>query len=124
MSKKVTTISNTDSNLAFLLGEMHRGNEMKIFDWHKAVRLIKKYEMKNVSAGLAEDWFWTGGDILENGKPTEGNYTYLGSTWATPVLMCENEVYECWCLESECDWYTDTCWPKSALMLLEGEYDK
>lgn len=101
-------------------------SKMKVFDWHKAVRIIKKHNIKNASAGLAEDWSYTGDIILKNGKPITADndtYTYLASVWATPVLLIEgtDEGIECWCWDDHCNWDAKTCWPKTALWLMENE---
>lgn len=109
-----------DTLQAFALGEMNRGKRMKVFDWHKAVRLIKKNHINNASAGLTEDWNWTGGTILEDGEPYTDNYTFLSSTWATPVLVDDDKevTFECWCWEDECEWDSETSWPSTALVLM------
>ena len=48
------------SDLAFTLGEAYRDNPKKVFDWHRAVELIKTHNIKEAYAGLEEDWHWTG----------------------------------------------------------------
>lgn len=40
---------------AFIMGEANRGNELKVFDWDKAARLIKERKPDYASAGLDED---------------------------------------------------------------------
>lgn len=109
------------------MGIINRGNPMKIFDWHKAVELIKEYSIVNAAAGLLEDWSWTGGSILNNGKPVDADdtYVYLGSTWATPVLEDSDtgDLYECWLMEDQTDWDSGTFWPESALEMLNDNTD-
>lgn len=122
-------IMDLDADAIFELAAIKRkaNSKMKVFDWHKAVRIIKKYNIKNASAGLAEDWSYTGDVILKNGKPIttdDDTYTYLASVWATPVLLIEgtNEGIECWCWDDHCEWSAETNWPESALKLfMEGE---
>ena len=103
---------------AFMMGEANRNNKMKVFDWNKAAKLIVKYNLTEADAGLIEDWFWTGGNILTNGNLNINSYTYLASTWATPVLWTDEEIYDCWIWEDETDWDSDTKWPQSAIEIL------
>lgn len=111
-----------DTALAFVLGEENRGNPERVFDWDKAAKIIKERKPDYASAGLLEDWEWTGGVIYENGKPNKSEYTYLSSTWATPVLIISTEddieKIECWVWENETNWNAKTKWPKSALDIL------
>lgn len=108
-----------NSNIAIILGNLNRGNRMKVFDWNKAAIIIREEHIKNADAGLFEDFEWTGGQILEEGHPLVGEYTYLASTWATPVLIDEDGyVYRCWTWEDQCEWDAKTQWPTSAVLLL------
>ena len=109
-----------DTMLAFMKGEANRGKEMKVFDWDKAARIIKQNNIKNASAGLIEDWEYTAGEILEKGNPYMDSYTYLSSTWATPVLVDEDKgyQYECYIMESKTEYNSGTKWPESALKIL------
>ena len=109
-----------DTWSAFQMGEANRGKELKVFDWDKAARLIKEHNAKEASAGLEMDWEWTGGEIFRNGKPVLDSYTYLSSTWATPELEIDGEVFDCYTMQSETDgWDYDTKWPESAIKILE-----
>ena len=105
--------------LAGMMGELFRDNEPKVFDWDKAARIIKERGAKDASAGLFEDWEWTGGTILEDGKPVYEEYMYLASTWATPTLMIDGESFQCFVMKHETDWDAKTRWPESALKILE-----
>ena len=96
------------------------GNE-KVFDWDKAAKIIKERKPETASAGLAEDWFWTGGTIYENGKPVKNEYTFLASRWATPVLILDGEEIDCYQPKGYHGWNEDTKWPESALKILEFE---
>lgn len=112
-----------DSMRALKMGEAARaaGNKMKVFDWDAAARLIKHRGATEAAAGLIEDWGWTGGDILRDGKPVakEEAHVYLCSLWATPTLRLCGETIACW------RWLTDlpglgedAYWPDSALAIL------
>lgn len=109
-----------DSYTALKLGELNRGNPMKVFDWYKAAAIIKTFKVKNAWAGLGEDWTFTGGQIYKDGKPYHDDYTYLASTWATPVIVIDTEdIFECWCWEYECEWDAHTKWPELAEVYIE-----
>ena len=106
-----------DSAKAFAMGQANRGKEMMVFDWIKAAKLIKERNAKDASAGLAGDWEWTGGKILENGVPVprRDTYTYLASTWATPQIDLDGEVIDCFKMQSETPgWDSGTYWPEDA----------
>ena len=111
-----------DSMSAFALGMANRGKEKKVFDWVKAAKLIKARGAKNVSAGLREDLDWTSGNILVDGAPAEESGAYLSSTWATPVLIFDDDgsEIECFKMRSEVeDWGgAKSLWPESALEIL------
>ena len=98
---------------------------MKSFDWNKAAEIIKenlaKYPNLIASAGLQGDWAYTGGEIFENGKPTNDNYTYLSSNWAIPTLIIENdgeEILEVACYEDENKFDSSSKWDKESLEIL------
>lgn len=105
-----------------LRGMMNRGREMKVFDWDKAAQIIKNRKPKEAIAGLSEDWFWTAGPIFSNGKPVIHGGAYLASTWATPVLVLDDdEEIPCWKYQHEVpDWDADTEWPESARSILSN----
>lgn len=110
-----------DTISAFAMGFAYQGKESKVFDWEKAARIIKERGAQSASAGLSEDWEWTGGDILEDGKPIprEDTYTYLASTWATPELCVDGDYLDCYRMQSETPgWNSDTYWPGEALAIL------
>lgn len=111
-----------DSALAFTMGMMNRGKELMVFDWDKAAEIIKKEKPLLASAGLCNDWEWTGGDIYCEGKPLMDEYTYLASTWAVPELLLNGyEVIPCYRMKSETpNWDFDTKWPQSALDILNS----
>lgn len=106
----------------FAMGMATLGEEMRVFDWDKAARIIKERNPDIAEAGLEEDWCWTGGKIWENGAEVYNGYVYLASTWATPVLEIDGETIPCWKMESETPgWDADTLWPESAIMILHSQ---
>ena len=112
-----------DSMQAFARGEAARsaGNKMMVFDWLKAATLIKERQPKVASAGLKDDWEWTGGEIYKDSKPVskDDTYTYLASTWAVPELSLDGDIIECWEFEDELPgWGEGTYWPSEALAIL------
>ena len=113
-----------DTSKAFAMGEANRGKELKVFDWDLAVKIIKDNNIKNATAGLATDMEYTSDAILKDGKPCEDIFAYLSSTWATPILLDNDtyEEYDCFIMEGETEYDSDTVWPDSALKLLnKGE---
>lgn len=111
-----------DSFVGMMMGMAHRDNEHKVFDWDKAATIIKERNAQDASAGLEGDWEYTGGRILEGGKPVpqEDTYTYLSSCWATPELEVDGVLMDCYKMSSEVpDWHSGTYWPQSALDILE-----
>lgn len=113
-----------DSLQAFAMGDANRDKKQKVFDWEEAARIIKERGAKEASAGLSQDWEWTGGKIFANGKPVkeEDTYVYLASTWATPELKIDGEIIDCYRMESETPgWDCDTYWPKEALKILKAK---
>lgn len=115
-----------DTMTAYMMGQMNRGREQKVFDWNKAASLIKELKIKNAVAGLQCDMEWTSGLILEDGEPVDDCYTYLASTWATPVLVpldkgCDHTEIPCYIMGNETEWNAKTKWPISALRILKGD---
>lgn len=110
-----------DTASAFMMGAMNRGKETMVFDWDKAARIIKERNIKDAWAGLDGDMEWTGGVIFKNGEIVDNDYTFLASTWATPILvlphdeqLCSVENIPCYIMEHETAWNSDTKWPQSA----------
>lgn len=112
---------------AFAMGEAARkaGNGQRIFDWNKAAKIIKERNAEYAEAGLSGDWEYTGGTILDDGKPVlrENSYTYLSSNWATPQLQIDGETIDCFIHDNENpdNWDAHTFWPKSALVILNDK---
>ena len=87
-----------DTLHAFAMGEANRHRELKVFDWDR-----------------------TGGAIYANGEPVIDSYTFLASTWATPVIDLDGEIIPCYKMQQEVpDWSSDTKWPQSSLNILKG----
>lgn len=110
-----------DTKEAFARGMESAGNELMVFDWNKAARIIKERGAKSASAGLQGDWEWTGGEILKDGKPIsqDETYTYLASTWAEPELDVDGDVISCFLMQSETPgWNSGTFWPEEAVNVL------
>lgn len=78
---------------AFFKGEANRGKERMVFDWNKAAELIRERKPIEASAGLREDWEYTGGIIYKKGVPVTDSYTYLSSTWAVPELKLDGNFF-------------------------------
>jgi hypothetical protein len=108
---------------AAAMADLNRGKPMMVFDWDKAARIIRERKATTASAGLAQDWEWTGGEILTDGKPTpeDDTYVYLASNWATPELDIDGEVMPCYRMQDGSGWDSKTYWPESALAILNGQ---
>lgn len=113
-----------DTISAFVMGEANRGKTQMVFDWDKAASLIKKNKPKIASAGLRDDWEYTGGTIYENGKIVTDSYTYLASTWATPELDMDGKIIPCFVMGDKTKWNSNTKWPESAQNILSPKKNK
>jgi hypothetical protein len=110
-----------DTRSAFILGELHRNQPLRVFDWITAAKLVKSRRPSFASAGLSDDWDWTGGSIYRDGQPVPADetYTYLASTWAIPELDLDGDVMGCWIWQKDSDgWTSETYWPDEALAIL------
>ena len=104
---------------AFAMGDANRDKELMVFDWDKAAKRIVEVHPESASAGLRDDWGYTGGEIYRDGNPVKDDYTYLASTWATPELKMDGEVEPCYQMQSKVPkWGSKTKWPDSALKIL------
>lgn len=99
-----------------------RGESAKVFDWMKAARLIVERKPTKASAGLVEDWNNTGGVIFKDGHPVPAfeTYTYLKSSWATPILDLDGEEIDCYVYEGNTNYGAGTYWPPDARAVLVG----
>lgn len=105
-----------------LRGMQNKGRPSMVFDWNKAAQIIAKRKPAIVSAGLAGDWDFTGGDIFKDGKPIpkDETYVYLASTWATPSIEIDGHRTPCFVMADKTDgWDSGTYWPESALQILK-----
>jgi hypothetical protein len=112
-----------DTMKAFVMGETNRDKEPMVFDWEQAAQMIVERKAQSASAGLAEDWEWTGGPILKDGIPIPKNetYVYLASTWARPLLEIDGVEFPCFRMKSQSPgWDEKTYWPQEALNILNG----
>lgn len=114
-----------DTASAFVYGSIYRDSPSRVFDWVKAASLIRdRYivgNLKVASAGLRDDWEYTGGEIFKDGSlvPEEETYTFLASTWAIPELSLDGDIFECWVWKKDSPgWGSDTYWPEEALKIL------
>ena len=106
---------------AFMMGELHRHEEQRVFDWELAARIIKMKNPKEASAGLKEDWGATADTIWSDGapRPKEEVFCYLASTWAMPTLEVDDEKFPCYKMASDVPgWDAHTFWPPEALRIL------
>lgn len=110
-----------DTMRAFTMGQINRHKEPMVFDWDKAARIIAERKPEHTAAGLRGDWGWPAGTIYEDGKPVFDDYTFLASTWATPLVEIDGEYIECYVMQSETEWDAYTKWPQSALAILKGK---
>lgn len=111
-----------DSMQAMMMGYWSERKEQKVFDWDKAASIIKERQPKQAVAGLKEDMEYTAGVIWEDGHIVVDSYTYLASTWATPVLVLDgDEIIPCYLMASKTTYTSGTVWPESALAIIKGE---
>ena len=111
-----------DSMQAMMMGLLNKGKEQKVFDWDKAASIIKERQPEQAVAGLKEDMVYTAGVIWEHGHIVTDSYTYLASTWSTPVLVIDDcDIIPCYLMKSETTYTSGTVWPESALAIIKGE---
>lgn len=104
-----------------LNGKINKGREPKVFDWCKAAKLIKDRNAILAIAGLSEDMAFTAGEIF-NKEPIKDSYTYLASTWATPIIKIDGVEIPCYKMQSEVpDWGKHTVWPDEALAIISSQ---
>lgn len=97
-------------------------SHFKVFDWQRAVQILKENKIQNAWAGMEEDWEDTFAQILEDGKPViEGlnsHNLYLVSIHATPVLTTDSlGIIECYRKGDQVskEWIKESTWPEVAL---------
>ena len=62
---------------------------MQTLDWQKLERFIEERKPVEVSAGLLDDWFWTGATVYKDGEWQDRDAAYVTSYWATPGFKAE-----------------------------------
>jgi len=110
----------------FLSTRSRNSNPHMRFDWDKAASIIKEHlDKPNLigEAGLNGDWDYTGGIIFEDGKPTNEEYTYLQSNWATPTLMLSwdgsiDVEFDCYTTDDKTRFDSDSKWDEQSLNIL------
>lgn len=101
----------------FLKHPEYKGGSREI-DWCKAKEFIEgnKSKITSVSAGLAEDWSCTSGEVWNSTQgyiPQDETYVYGASYWATPSIEVEfndgeTKMFECWKLgDNEKDYFKE-----------------
>lgn len=111
-----------DSMIAYRMALANQDREPMVFDWEEAARRIVAAGATSASAGLRDDWEWTGGEILKDGVPValEDSGTYLCSVHAVPEIAIDGGPRSpCFRLENQSHgWDADTFWPAEALAIL------
>jgi hypothetical protein len=91
-------------------------------DWDKLRQFIEenKAALQSVSAGLAEDWGHTSGEVWNSDTgyiKLEDTYVYGSSFWATPAVELtykedgRTEMVECWKLgDNPKDYFSPDVW--------------
>lgn len=59
-------------------------SDMNTLDWKALKAFVAKRKPVEVSAGILNDWFWTGATVYEKGKWVRNHRAYVTSYWATP----------------------------------------
>lgn len=106
---------------AFEKGRANKGKEKRVFDWVAAAKKIKEKNPQIAKAGLQDDFEYTSGVIYEDGEVVRSEFCYLKSNWAIPVLVMDDEVYECFLMEEQTEYNENTMWPDEALAIIESE---
>jgi hypothetical protein len=107
-----------DTLTAFAIGAAHRDEPPMVFDWIRAAEIIRDEQPTHVEAGLESDLEWTAGTIYRNGEIVTDDYTYLASTWATPLLITDGVERACFVMMSDTTWDAETKWPEEARAIL------
>lgn len=102
------------------MGLANADKPLMVFDWKLAAEIIRDEKPDCVEAGLSGDWGYTGGVIYQDGEVVESAYTYLSSTWARPQILIDGDYRDCYVMQSETDWDSDTKWPDEAKQILLG----
>mgnify|MGYP000959760599 CR=1 FL=1 len=106
---------------AFEKGRANKGKEKRVFDWVAAAKKIKEKNPQIAQAGLQGDFEHTSGVIYEDGEIVKSKSCYLKSNWAIPILVIDDEAYECFLMEEQTEYNENTMWPDEALAIIESE---
>lgn len=109
--------------------ELHAVQNPCSFDWDKAAELIRQYAPLNVRVTMMEDPAFDSFDIVKDAvlvPPFDGADTVVASTWATPVIIFdEDPSQQHVCLRTDPKYLTTTNWPLEALeKLFEKDPDR
>ena len=96
-----------------------KNGKFKVFDWNMAARLIKELNPLYAFAGLLEDFNYTGGLIYANGQTIYDNKCWLSSNWATPILLTDRTLHNCYIEQEENILDPKLLWPTEALEILK-----
>ncbi len=95
------------------------GKPFKVFDFKYAIKLCRRHNIKNAWVGLAEDWFYTKAQMLQDGEICEiyDNFPYdfcIVSIWATPCLYDADAdiAYTCYYEQDDMVNSYDIWWPE------------
>lgn len=64
---------------------------MNTLDWKKLEAFIAERKPVEVSAGILNDWFWTGATVYEKGEWQDKSRAWVTSDWATPGFKATME---------------------------------
>lgn len=107
-----------DSMKAFAISQIAQSagiTTQNVFDWDKARRLIDEAGASEASAGLRDDWEWTGGLIwIDGAAPKDMITPYLKSVWAIPEIKIDGDVTECYYTVSKSSWGPGDLWPDTS----------
>lgn len=94
---KFSTFKTPQELHRFLL-ECDKIKTINVFDWDRAIQLIKNHNIKTAMIGLKEDWSCNHGFFYKDDDFCFNSWSIaLDSIWATPILLdVENDKeYEC-----------------------------
>ena len=89
-----------------------KSKTINVFNFSKAVQIIKTNKIHNASFGLDGDWKDSNDICLKNGQAVTDHDAYLNSTWAIPTLI-DNDTgkeYPCYTVEDKDTFVTRLNW--------------
>lgn len=108
----------------FQKGKENRYGDLMRFDWDLAASLIRASKTKEAECGLNGDYDQTKRVIYKDEEVVINEYMMIESTWAIPVLVIDNKVYDCFYYYTDSFYKKPEQWPKSALVILKKEINK